>query len=76
MKILLRGEKSFVFNSGETTEYFSLGRGVRQGDTISDFLFALNLEVLFILIKLKLEIEGMAILDYNYPYFAYADDTT
>ena len=32
--------------------------------------------MLFILIKSKCEIEGMTILDYNYLYSAYADDTT
>ena len=39
------------------------------------FIF-LALEILFILIKSKLEIEGMTIFDYNYLYSAYADDTT
>ena len=36
------------------------------------FVF-LALEVLFILVKLKSEIEGLTIFDYNYLYFAYAD---
>ena len=39
-------------------------------------MFVLALEVLFILIKSKPEIEGMAIFDYNYLYSAFADDTT
>ena len=38
--------------------------------------FILALEILFILIKSKPEIEGMTIFDYNYLYSAYADDTT
>ena len=59
-----------------TTKYFSLGRGARQGDLISAFLFALAIEVLFILIRSKPKIEGMTIFDYNYFYSAYADDTT
>ena len=41
-----------------------------------NFLFVLALEILFILIKSKPEIEGMTIFDYNYLYSAYADDTT
>ena len=38
--------------------------------------FILALEILFLLIKSKPEIEGMIIFDYNYLYPAYADNTT
>ena len=76
VKILLRDQKSWVINGGTTTKYLSLGRCVRQGDLISPFLFVLALEVLLIRTKLKPEIEGMTIFDYNYLYSAYADDTT
>ena len=75
-KNLLRDQESCVINGGTTTKYFPLGRGARQGDPISAFLFVLALEILFILIKSKPEIEGMTIFDYNYLYPAYADDTT
>ena len=40
------------------------------------FWFALALEILFILTKLKPEIEGMTIFDYSHLYSAYADNTT
>ena len=43
---------------------------------MSVFLFFLALEILFILIKSKPQIEGMEIVDYNYLSSAYADDTT
>ena len=75
LKILLRDQESSVFNGGTTTKYFSHGRGACQGDPISAFLFVLALEI-FIHIKLKPEIEGMTIFDYNYLYSAYAGDTT
>ena len=59
VKTLLRDQESFVINGGKTTEYFSLRRGACQGDSISAFLFILALEILFLLIKLKPEIEKM-----------------
>ena len=76
VKILLRDPESCVINVGTTTKSFSLGRGVRQGEPISAFLFILALEVLSILKKSKTEIEGMTIFNYNHLYSAYADDTS
>ena len=75
VKILLRYQEFCVINGGTNTKYFSLGRGARQGDPISAFLFSLALKILFILIKSKPEIEGMTVFDYNYLYSAYADGT-
>ena len=76
VKILLRDQESYVINRVTTTKCISLGRGACQDDPISAFLFILAIEILLILSKLKSEIEGMTIFDYNYLYSAYADDTT
>ena len=76
VKTLLRDQDSCVINGGTTTKYFSLGRGARQGDPILAFLFISALEILFIPIKSKPDIEGMTIFDYNYLYSAYTYDTT
>ena len=40
------------------------------------YYLEIALEILFILMKSKSEIEGMTIFNYNYLYSAYADDTT
>ena len=67
VKILLRDQEPCVFYDGTTTKNFPLKRGARQGDPISAFLFKtfiffyVALEILFILIKSKPEIEGMTV---------------
>ena len=76
VKILLRDQESCVINGVTTTKYFPLGRGGHQGDPISSILFVLALEISFLLIKLKPEIERMTVFDYNHLYSAYTDDTT
>ena len=78
VKILLNDQESCVINGGKTTKYFMLHRVSRQGDLISAFSFfvflVLALEILFLLIKTKPEIAGLAIFDHCYLYSVYADD--
>ena len=66
VKILLKNQESCVLNGGTTAKYFLLGRGARQGDPISAYLFILALEILFHLIRSKPEIKGLAIFDHCY----------
>ena len=65
-----------VINGGNTTQYFNLEKGARQGDPNSAYLFIIALEVLFILIKNNSCFEGLKIFDHISLYSSYADDTT
>ena len=56
--------------------YFSLEKGVRQGDPVSVYVFISCLEVLFLLLKANHKIRGLNIFQYSYLYTAYANDTT
>ena len=77
VKILLRDQElCAIINGVKTTKYFSLGKGAYKEDKILTFLFILALEVLFLLIKSKLDIVGMTIFDCNFLYSAYADNKT
>ena len=63
-------------NNDHSTGYFNLERGTRKGDPISVFLFALTIEVLFILVRSDVNIRGLSIFDNEIKLTAYADDTT
>ena len=68
--------ESCVMNNGNSTEYFSLDRGKRQGDRLSPYLFILGLEILFIQIRENKTIKGFRLKTVEVKLTAYADDTT
>ena len=51
IKFLLKNQESCIINGGQTTNYFKLKRGTRQGDPLSAYIFILVLEIVFIKIK-------------------------
>ena len=76
VNILLKNQESCIINGGNTTKYFKLEKGTRQGDPISACLFILVLEIFFLCIKENKNIKGLNIFNHIFLYTAYADDTT
>ena len=78
IKILLDNRKSCIRNGGFISEYFKMGRGVRQGCPISPLLFILTVELLAINIRYDENIKGIRIPGGHraLKIQQYADDTT
>ena len=76
VKTLYSNIQSCVINNGLTTDYFTLERGVRQGDPLSPYLFVIAVETLAIAIRQNTEIRGIRIGDGDTKLLQYADDTT
>ena len=76
IKILLNDQQSCVINGGFATRYFTLKGGACQGDPVSSYFFIIALEVLFALIKNKVNIKGIDLYDHTFLFTAYADGST
>ena len=75
VKILYTDIKSSVTNNGWHTEYFNLGRGVRQGCPLSPYLFILCAEILAMQTRNNNKITGIQMGNKTYKIMQYADDT-
>ena len=76
IETLISKEESCVVNGGNTTQYFHLERGARQGDSVLSYIFILALEVLYVLVRNNKYIKGLNMFDHPFLYTAYADDAT
>ena len=68
--------KATVLQSGFMSEFISIGRGCRQGDPISPYLFIIAAQILNLLIIKNVEIKGITIKDCEFKISQFADDTT
>ena len=76
IKILHNQTQSCVSNNGYLSEYFHLGRGIRQGYPKSALLFILVAEALAVNIRNSKIISGIMINKEEYKICQLADDAT
>ena len=75
VKVLYTDAKLCVIQNGIFSKFFNIGRGCRQGDPISPYLFILCVEIMGILIRQNQDMKGITIGCKEFKLFQYADDT-
>ena len=75
IKTLYNNAKLCVIQHGIFSEFFKIGRGCRQGDPVSPYLFIVCVEILGALIRKNERIRGIKIGAKEYKCLFYADDT-
>lgn len=68
--------KTAVQLNGFLSNFFSIGRGCRQGDTISPYIFILCAEILAVKIRNSKDIKGIVINKEEFKISQFADDTS
>ena len=63
-----------MVNGGTSTNYFSIKRGIKQGDPPSGLIFILGIELFAIKIRSNRAIEGIEINRREVKLTAFADD--
>ena len=76
IKLFNKNITGSILQCGILSESFPIGRGCRQGDPISAYLFILCVQFMSILIKNNPNIRGITINDETYTMTQFADDTT
>ena len=76
VKILYTDISSCVMNGGRSTGYFSIERGVRQGDPLSPYLFLLAIEILAHAVRADIIFKGFKFGEQEVKHILYADDLT
>ena len=75
IKLFNKNASLSVNQSGNLSPFFYIGRGCRQGDPVSPFLFILCVEIFGIMIRNNKNIKGIIINKKEHKLSQYADDT-
>ena len=73
---LISGEEEATVKTGHGTDWFQIGKGVRQGCILSPHLFNLNAEYIMRNAGLEQAQAGIKMAGRNINNLRYADDTT
>ena len=76
LRNLYAGQEATVRTGRGTTDWFQIGKGVRQGCILSPCLFNLYVEYIMWNARLDEARAGLKIAGRNFHNFRYADDTT
>ena len=76
IKLLNNDIKMYVLQSGYLSEEICVGRGCRQGDLLSPYLFLFGAEIMALLFLMNPEIIGFKINSKEFKLTQFADDTT
>ena len=76
IKSLQNDSKSKILQNGHLSDFINLGRGCRQGDPISPYLFVLAVELLGKTFREHNDISGIKICGKEHRISQFADDTT
>ena len=77
VKVFYKNIQSCILNNGMTSNFFTLERGVRQGDPLSPYLFVIAVKTLAIAIRQNSDIKGIYIREeQETKLLQYADNTT
>lgn len=75
INVFHKNSKSAINQLGHLSNFFYLGRGCRQGDPISPYIFILCAEMLALKVRKNEQIKGIKIGNKFLKIFGYADDT-
>lgn len=76
VKVLYKNINSAVIQAGNLSPFFEIGRGCRQGDPLSPYLFILCAEIMGLKIRNNRKISGIKVTQIEHKLSQFADDTS